>query len=87
MDQNTGVSFNRKQLLECDQAVCVNCEKIFLPADVTAWIDVNEYDVGQTACCPFCEMEAVIGFNGDPDFIWIKNFRNYHFNLSGGAGQ
>lgn len=87
MHQNTGVSFNRKQLLECENAVCVHCEQVFLPKNITDWIDPNEYEIGQTACCPHCEVDAVIGFHGELDENWVKNFRNYHFKLSGGVGR
>jgi hypothetical protein len=34
---------------------------IFPPADIDEWVDENEHGVGQTAICPRCGIDSVIG--------------------------
>ncbi|MBP6299107.1 MAG: hypothetical protein KA365_01705 [Arenimonas sp.] len=77
MDRKTGVTFNRKVLLTCDSAVCVNCEKVFAPAEVIDWTDLNESNIGQTAICPHCQADGIIGFNDELDDKWLFNFRKH----------
>ena len=40
---------------------CFHCAKIFPPAFVTHWVDKDDEGVGQTALCPHCGMDAVLG--------------------------
>ena len=39
---------------------CFYCGAIFPPAAITEWVDEWE-DIGQTALCPTCEIDSVIG--------------------------
>jgi hypothetical protein len=79
MDRKTGVTFNRKKILTCESAICVNCEQIFPPADIKDWVDLNPSNIGQTALCPHCDVDGVIGYNGEVDTNWVANFRKHHF--------
>jgi hypothetical protein len=79
MDRKTGVTFNRKKLLDCKLAVCVYCAKIFPPTEINNWVDLNQHNIGQTALCPYCEVDGVIGFNGELDTAWVTNFKKHHF--------
>lgn len=79
MDRKTGVTFNRKKLLLCDQAVCVYCDEIFSPVEIKNWVDLNSSNIGQTALCPHCEVDSVIGFSGELDRDWVVQFRKHHF--------
>ncbi len=88
MDRKTGNTFNRKALLACKSAVCVYCEKTMATTEINDWIDLNDMNIGQTALCPFCQSDGIIGFNGNFDPIWLHNFRKHHqLQHSGGAGR
>ena len=47
---------NRVAVLRSDACGCFRCLSVFEPSDVKTWIDT-----GQTAVCPRCGMDAVIG--------------------------
>ena len=49
-------SFHRKDLEKDDKCGCFYCLKIFSPSEITAWCDN-----GETALCPYCEIDSVIG--------------------------
>lgn len=49
-------SKHRKQVQESDSCSCFHCLESFPPADIAEWIDE-----GQTALCPRCGIDAVIG--------------------------
>jgi hypothetical protein len=34
---------------------------VFPPSEIEEWIDTDEHEVGQTALCPKCGIDAVIG--------------------------
>lgn len=51
---------NRDEVLASERCGCFYCLQIFLPADVNEWTDEKE-GVGQTALCPRCGIDAVIG--------------------------
>lgn len=40
---------------------CFNCCKTFDPALIDEWVDEDGSGVGQTAMCPFCGIDSVIG--------------------------
>ncbi len=53
-------SFNHRRLIEVSDACgCFSCLAIFLPSDITDWID--EKGGGATARCPRCDVDSVIG--------------------------
>ncbi len=54
---------SRKNLLSCEEVGCFHCLEIFTPAKILNWVDVDDKGIGQTALCPFCEIDAVIGFH------------------------
>ncbi len=49
-------SKHREELSESDLCGCFYCEKTFRPAEIAEWIDDD-----QTALCPRCGIDAVIG--------------------------
>lgn len=59
---------NRVEILKSRNCCCIDCRQIFPAKDVTDWIDGN-----QTAMCPYCNADAVIGdastFQLTEDFI------------------
>jgi hypothetical protein len=61
---------NRTQLLASERAACFHCFEEFAPSAVTSWCDGEP--PGQTALCPHCEVDSVVGFNGPVDREWLK---------------
>lgn len=61
---------HRNALLASDIAVCFYCFSEFLPHTIVEWCDGDE--PGQTAICPICQVDAVVGFNGPVDKSWVK---------------
>jgi hypothetical protein len=60
--------FNREELQRSSLCGCFYCFATFTPAEVSEWIDE-----GQTALCPKCPVDSVIGsasgFPITPDFL------------------
>ena len=54
-------SLHRKQVLGSDLCGCFYCSKIFSPNKIEEWIDEGDDEIGQTAMCPFCDIDSVIG--------------------------
>ena len=66
---------NRAEVERSDLCACFYCFARFPPADIRYWTDSNDPDwgdlgpeepdfvryPGQTATCPFCEVDSVIG--------------------------
>ena len=55
-------SKHREILLKSRQCGCFFCHRIFSPDLIKEWID-NE----QTAICPYCEVDAILGDLSVPD--------------------
>ena len=47
---------HRVAVLRSETCGCFHCLSLFTPSDIKAWIDT-----GQTALCPRCGMDAVLG--------------------------
>jgi len=63
-------SSHRKRLLASEVAVCYYCFAEFAPDVISEWCDGDDQD--QTAICPYCGVDAVVGFNGPVDAAWVK---------------
>ncbi len=67
---------NRSELIESDQCGCFYCRRLFPPSKIEEWTDDDD-EVGQTALCPYCGIDSVIGSkSGFPitrDFMKIMN--------------
>ncbi|MDJ0821004.1 MAG: cytoplasmic protein [Paracoccaceae bacterium] len=66
---------HRAQVLVSDVCGCFHCQSHFLPRDVSEWVDE-----GQTALCPECGVDAVIGSASgidpsDPRFLARMHYR------------
>lgn len=66
---------NRGALLDSRQCGCFFCLKIYDPARITAW--KNE----ETACCPYCSVDAVIpeSYDYDLDDSLLLAMKEYWF--------
>lgn len=54
-------SNNRRQIYLSDSCGCFCCLAIFSPEEIYKWVDENEQGIGQTACCPRCRVDSVLG--------------------------
>ncbi len=75
-------SRHREEILSSEICGCFYCISIFNPSEIEDWVgdDVNE--VGQTALCPKCGIDSVIGSKsgfpvGDKDFL--AKMKSYWF--------
>ena len=50
---------HKKELLSDDICGCFYCLEIFNPSEITEWVD----DKGNTAICPYCNIDSIIGRN------------------------
>ena len=73
-------SNHRDELLRSDKCGCFYCMAIFAPAQILDWVDAPAgqhhteiNDVGQTALCPECGIDSVIGnasgYSLTPEFL------------------
>jgi hypothetical protein len=68
---------HRHTLLASEHAACFYCFSEFPPSAITDWTDGDP--VGQTALCPECGVDAVVGFNGPVDAAWIMQAHKLGF--------
>ena len=63
---------HRAEILRSERCGCFFCQQMFAPAEIREWIDWTG-EVGQTALCPRCGIDAVIGsasgFPITPEFL------------------
>lgn len=52
---------NRDVLARSRTCGCFYCLAIFSPAEIESWIDEPPHNPGQTATCPHCGIDSVIG--------------------------
>ena len=72
-------SGHRNRLLRSQSAVCYYCSTEFSPAAVVDWIDEDAQGIGQTALCPHCTVDAVVGFDGPVDREWVAHAHERSF--------
>jgi len=56
-------SNNRKEILASELCGCFYCRETFPPSEISEWQDAEESGIGQTALCPHCGIDSVIGSN------------------------
>jgi hypothetical protein len=80
LEQITQSSWHRELLLSREHAACYHCQRIFSPSEVLEWCDDDAQGIGQTAICPFCYVDAVVGFNGKADPDWLSEMYRTSFS-------
>jgi len=72
---------HRKEILECEQCGCFYCLAVFGPGEIKKWIDEVE-EVGQTALCPVCGIDSVIGSKSGYPVMreFLEMMRRYWFD-------
>jgi hypothetical protein len=71
-------SANHRTEIQASSACgCFYCCSNFQPAIIEEWVDENESGEGQTALCPVCGIDSVIGdcsgFSVAPEFLRRMN--------------
>ena len=72
-------SNNRSLLKGSKECGCYYCCKVFSPSLIEDWL---EEEVGDTALCPFCGIDAVIGDKSGKEFMeqaFLEKLREYWF--------
>ena len=64
-------------MLASETAACFYCFTEFSPATISEWTDGDP--IGQTAICPNCGIDAVVGFNGPVDAAWLTEAHSRGF--------
>jgi hypothetical protein len=54
-------SRHRAEILTSEKCGCFCCGKIFPPSAIQEWVDDDHKGLGQTALCPTCGVDAVLG--------------------------
>ena len=73
---------HRREILDSRFCGCFYCLFIFEPTNLDLWTDKNEAGVGQTALCPKCSIDSVIGDkSGYPINIdFLRSMQNHWFS-------
>lgn len=71
MGRTCDSTLHREQLLASDVAACYYCFSEFPPSAADEWCDGDDQD--QTALCPRCGVDAVVGFSGPVDATWMRS--------------
>ncbi len=64
---------HRDEILRSAECGCFYCCRAFAPAQITDWVKDGPSESEQTALCPFCGIDSVIGSDSgypiDVDFL------------------
>jgi len=73
---------NKEEILASEQCGCFYCLRIFGPKEIITWCP--EKNNGETAICPHCHVDAVIGSAaGYPiTTVFLSAMKNYWFSGS-----
>ena len=52
---------HRDEVIKSEKCGCFYCEKVFPSTDIREWIDEDDGGIGQTALCPECGVDSVLG--------------------------
>ena len=70
------------EVLKSESCGCFHCLSIFKPSEISDWVDEDENGIGQTALCPKCGIDSVLGSNsGYPvtEIGFLKEMKSYWF--------
>jgi hypothetical protein len=63
---------HRDEILASEVCGCFYCLAVFPPSEIRKWVDTKD-SIGQTALCPKCDVDSVIGSNSgypiEPEFL------------------
>lgn len=67
-------SYNREEIEKSEKCGCFYCLSIFPSSEIVQWIDGNE-----TAICPKCKVDSVLGSAAKFDFDLLKKMQTEWF--------
>ena len=73
---------HRKEVTSSKYCGCFYCGYIFPPVEISHWIDKNEKAIGQTALCPKCSIDSVLGDKSGFSIseVFLAEMNKYWFN-------
>jgi hypothetical protein len=74
-------SFHRSDIMDSVMCACFYCYEYFIPKEIFQWIH-EKNGIGQTALCPFCSIDAVLGDKSgySLDIVFLKRMHDYWFS-------
>lgn len=74
-------SFHRDEVLTSKSCGCFYCLQEFPPSKIIEWID-NRANGGNTALCPYCRIDSVIGEESGYPLTkeFLQEMREYWFD-------
>ena len=74
---------HRKEIKASKRVGCFCCLRVFSSIKVKEWIDEDEQGIGQTALCPYCSVDCLIGdaSNISTTLDLLKEMKSCSFNL------
>lgn len=52
---------HRKEILAGERCGCFYCLETFAAKDIKEWLDGDQTGIGQTALCPTCGVDSILG--------------------------
>jgi hypothetical protein len=79
---------HRAEILASQTCGCFFCLAVFPPGEINSWVDTID-GIGQTAVCPKCHIDAVIGSDsGYPiEAEFLAQMRRHWFWQRAGHGE
>ena len=74
---------NREEIVKSELCGCFYCEAVFAPSEIEDWVDEDKNNIGQTALCPKCGIDSVIGSkSGFPvnEKVFLREMHKYWFD-------
>ena len=73
-------SNHRESILKSKNCGCFYCLQIFSSSEINDWCDEDKYNIGQTAMCPKCGIDSLIGDNDLYfDKLFLEEMHKYWF--------
>jgi hypothetical protein len=76
-------SNHRREILISELCGCFYCKATFAPSEIEEWVDEDKSNIGQTALCPKCGIDSVIGSKSEfpiNDKRFLKEMHKYWFD-------
>ncbi|MDR2639346.1 MAG: cytoplasmic protein [Helicobacteraceae bacterium] len=70
---------NKAALAAQSKCGCFHCLKVFKPSEIVEWIEEKS---GQTAVCPYCGIDSVIGESAEREITadFLRQMNEYWFS-------
>jgi len=80
-EAHTHSSQHRREIEASGSCGCFYCCSIYPPLSIEEWVDEDDNDVGQTALCPRCGIDSVIGSQSGfrIDKAFLEKMKQYWF--------